>query len=214
MSIKIVIADDHQLFREGLVKLLSNSSEIEVIAEAENGEDAILKAKDYQPDIMLMDIGMPILNGIEATLKIRNNYPNIKILALSMHIEKDYIKDILDACASGYLLKNCTYNQLIDAINSVYLGKKYLSEEVTEIVIQDYLAKKEEITKDENTLSNREIEILKLFAEGNSSREISEKLFISIKTVGTHKQHILKKLDLRTNADMVRYSIKEGIIKL
>ncbi|MBU1013438.1 MAG: response regulator transcription factor [Bacteroidetes bacterium] len=214
MSIKIIIADDHQLFREGLVKLLSNSSEIEVIAEAENGEDAILKAKDYQPDIMLMDIGMPILNGIEATQKIRNNYPNIKILALSMHIEKDYIKDILDAGASGYLLKNCTYNQLIEAINSVYLGKKYLSEEVTEIVIQDYLAKKEEITKDENTLSNREIEILKLFAEGNSSREISEKLFISIKTVGTHKQHILKKLDLKTNADMVRYSIKEGIIKL
>lgn len=214
MSINIVIADDHQLFREGLVKLLSNSTEITLVAEAENGEDAIAKAKEFHPDIMLMDIGMPMLNGIEATRIIRKSFSDIKILALSMHSEKEYIKDILDAGASGYLLKNCTYDQLIEAINSVYKGKKYLSEKVTEIVIQDYLEKKEKSKVTENLLSKRELEILKLFAEGKVSREISEILFISIKTVGTHKQHILKKLNLKTNADMVKYALKEGLIKL
>ena len=211
MSIKIIIADDHQLFREGVVKLLSNADNVEIVAQAENGEDVILKAKEHQPDIILMDIGMPKLNGIEATRIIRNDFPGIKVLALSMHSGKEYIKDILDAGASGYVLKNCTYDQLIEAINSVYEGKKYLSEEVTEVIIQDYLTKEDE---NKEVLSKREMELLKLFAEGKSTRDIAETLFISIKTVGTHKQHILKKLDLKTNADMVKYALKEGIIEL
>lgn len=214
MTIKIVIADDHQLFREGIVKLLSNDADIEVVAQAANGEEAYVKAKKHRPDLLLMDIGMPVLNGIEATKAIVNEFPEIKILALSMYAEKDYIKDILDAGAYAYVLKNCTYTQLIEAIKSVYKGKKYLSEEVTEIVLQDYLNKKEEALDLTTLLSVRELEVLKLFAEGNSSREISELLFISIKTVGTHKQHILKKLNLKTNADMVKYALKEGLIKL
>jgi len=213
MSIKIIIADDHQLFREGIVKLLSNDADIEIIAQAENGEEAYQKAKEHRPDLVMMDIGMPILNGIEATKAIVSEFPEIKILALSMHAEKGYIKDILDAGANAYVLKNCTYAQLIEAIKSVYKGKKYLSEEVTEIVLQDYLSKDDSIDF-KTLLSNREFEIFKLFAEGKSSREISEVLFISIKTVGTHKQHILKKLNLKTNADMVKLALKEGIIVL
>jgi len=157
---------------------------------------------------------MPVLNGIEATKAIVNEFPELKILALSMHAEKDYIKDILDAGAKAYVLKNCTYTQLIEAIKSVYNGKKYLSEEVTEIVLNDYLSKEEGAPDLTKLLSTRELEVLKLFAEGKSSREISELLFISIKTVGTHKQHILKKLNLKTNADMVKYSLKAGLIKL
>ncbi len=213
MSIKIIIADDHQLFREGIVTLLSNDADIEIISQATNGEEVYQKAKELRPDLILMDIGMPVLNGIEATKAIVNEFSDIKILALSMHAEKDYIKDILDAGASAYVLKNCTYTQLIEAIKSVYRGKKYLSEEVTEIVLQDYLNKEESIDL-KTLLSNREFEIFKLFAEGKSSREISEQVFISIKTVGTHKQHILKKLNLKTNADMVKYALKQGLIKL
>lgn len=214
MSIKIVIADDHQLFREGITKLLSNSAEIEVVAQADNGEEAVIKVKKHCPDLILMDIGMPILNGIEATRIIAKEHPDVKILALSMHADKEYIKDMLDAGASGYVLKNCTYMQLIDGIKSVVAGKKYLSEEVTEIVLQDYLTKEEENLETKIALSKRELEILELFAEGKSSRGIADLLFISIKTVGTHKQHILKKLDLKTNADMVKYALREGLISL
>lgn len=214
MLIKIVIADDHQLFRQGIVNLLSNDPEIEVIAEAKNGNEAVDKVKEYKPDIILMDIGMPNLNGIEATKIISANFPETKILALSMHAEKDYIKEILDAGASAYVLKNCTYTQLTEAIKLVFEGKKYLSEEVTAIVLQDYLSKDDESIDATAILSKRELEILKLFAEGILSREISEKLFISIKTVGTHKQHILKKLGLKTNADMVKFALKEKLIKL
>lgn len=214
MSIKIVIADDHQLFREGIAKLLSNAPEIEVVAQAENGEEAVEKVRDYSPDMILMDIGMPKLNGIEATRLIAIEFPEVKILVLSMHTEKEYIKGILDAGASGYLLKMCTYTQLIEGIKSVAEGRKYLSEQVTEIVLKDYLAKEEGNLDPKAALSKRELEILKLFAEGKSSREISESLFISIKTVGTHKQHILKKLKLKTNADMVKYALKQGLISL
>lgn len=213
MSIKIIIADDHQLFREGIVKLLSNDADIEIIAQAENGEEAYNKVKEHRPDLVLMDIGMPVLNGIEATKAIVSEFADIKILALSMHAEKDYIKDVLDAGASAYVLKNSTYTQLIEAIKSVYEGKRYLSEEVTEIVLQDYLKKADSIDL-KSLLSNREMEVFTLFAEGKSSREISEILFISIKTVGTHKQHILKKLNLKTNADMVKFALKEGLISL
>lgn len=214
MLIKILIADDHQLFREGIAKLISNDSEIEVLAEAENGEEAIKLASKFKPDVILMDIGMPKLNGIEATIQLKEHNPEIKIISLSMHAEKEYIKDILDAGASGYLLKSCTYSQLTEAIKSVFKGGKYLSEEVTEIVLHDYLKKDKEDSEDEQILSKRELEILKLYAEGCSSREISEQLFISIKTVGTHKQHILKKLDLKTNADMVKYALRKGLISL
>jgi len=214
MTTKVLIADDHQLFREGLVNLLSSAPDVEVIAEAEDGKDATEKAKKLKPDILLIDIGMPHMNGIEATRVLKKDMPELKIIAVSMHSDRQFVKGILEAGADGYLLKNCTYRQLIDAIESVKSGKKYLSDDITEMIIKGYLDPNETETESYTELSEREMEILKLYAEGKSTREISEKLFISVKTVGTHKQHILEKLGLKTNADMVKYAIKEGLIQL
>jgi len=214
MAIKVLIADDHQLFREGLMNLISSAPDIEVIGEAKDGKEATEKVKTLNPEVVLIDIGMPKMNGIEATRIIKKQQPEIKIIAVSMHSDRQFVKGVLEAGADGYLLKNCTYRQLIEAIKSVVEGKKYLSDDITEMVIQGYLDPAEEVTGNQDELSERELEILKLYAEGKSTREISEKLFISVKTVGTHKQHIYEKLDLKSNADMVKYAIKEGLIQL
>ncbi|OYT13986.1 MAG: DNA-binding response regulator [Bacteroidetes bacterium 4572_114] len=215
MSIKVIVADDHQLFREGLVNMLSDSPEIEIVAQAENGKVAIAKANKFYPDVVLMDIGMPVMNGVEATAHLIKHYPDIKIIALSMHSDKHYIKGMLEAGAFGYLFKNCNYQQLIEAIKIVYSGKKYLSDEITEVLIHDYLGKEKKAPEVEHPkLTKREAEILQLLAEGKAIREISELLFVSIKTVGTHKQHILEKLNLKTTTDLIKYSLKKGIISL
>ncbi len=214
MSINILIADDHQLFREGLINLLSDTSEIEIVANAENGKEAIEKAVTYNPDVILMDIGMPILSGIEATISIKKQMPDIKIIALSMHSDKHYIKSMLEAGASGYLFKNCTYSQLINAIETVYAGNKYFSDEITDILIEDYLDKSPKENDQIKDLTQRELEVLKLFSEGKTTRDISEQIFVSVKTVGTHKQHILEKLNLKTTVDMIKYALKKGIITL
>jgi DNA-binding NarL/FixJ family response regulator len=214
MGIKVLIADDHQLFREGLVNLLSNIDEIEIVAQAKDGKETIEKARELNPDVILIDIGMPVMSGIEATRILKKENPSLKIIAVSMHSDRQFVKGILEAGADGYLLKNCTYRQLIDAVHSVVSGKKYLSDEITGMIIQGYL-EPSEFDKDGNKeLSEREIEILKLYAEGKTTREISEKLFISVKTVGTHKQHIFNKLDLNSNADIVKYALKRGWIHL
>jgi DNA-binding NarL/FixJ family response regulator len=214
MTIKVLIADDHQLFREGLMNLISSAPDIEVIGEAKDGKEATEKVKTLNPDVVLIDIGMPRMNGIEATRIIKKQQQGIKVIAVSMHSDRQFVKGILEAGADGYLLKNCTYRQLIEAIKSVVEGKKYLSDDITEMVIQGYLDPADEVAGNQAELSERELEILKLYAEGKSTREISEKLFISVKTVGTHKQHIYEKLGLKSNADMVKYAIKEGLIQL
>jgi DNA-binding NarL/FixJ family response regulator len=214
MTIKVLIADDHQLFREGLVNLISSAPDIEVIAEAKDGKEATEKTKQLKPDVVLIDIGMPEMNGIEATRILKKQQSGVKVIAVSMHSDRQFVKGILEAGADGYLLKNCTYRQLIDAILSVVEGKKYLSDDITEMVIKGYLDPAEDVHDNQSELSEREKEILKLYAEGKSTREISEKLFISVKTVGTHKQHIFEKLGLKSNADMVKFAIKEGLIQL
>lgn len=214
MPIRILIADDHQLFREGIVNLLSASPQIEVVAQAENGQEAIEKAKKLKPDIVIMDIGMPILNGVDATRILYEELAETRVMMLSMHSDKFYVKKALEAGAYGYLFKNCTYDQLIEAVNSVSRGKKYLSDKITEVLIEDYLSKEEDVSRDEQRLSERESEILKLMADGKSAKEISELLFISVKTVGTHKQHIFEKLNFKSTADLIKYAIKKGIIGL
>ncbi|MBE0650981.1 MAG: response regulator transcription factor [Bacteroidales bacterium] len=214
MAIKILIADDHQLFREGLITLLTDSNDIKVVDQAKDGKEALEKAREQQPDILIMDIGMPIISGIEATGILKKEFPNIKVIALTMHSEKHFIKGMLEAGADGYLFKDCPYDELIHAIDSVFQGKKYLSDEITGVIIQDYVGKHEDILQKDPLLSERELEILKLFAEGKSSREIADTLFVSVKTVGTHKQHILNKLNLNSTADMVKYAIKKGLISL
>ena len=159
MNIKILIADDHQLFREGLINLLSDTPEIEVVAHAENGKIAVEKAIIYKPDIVIMAIGMPVMGGIDATKLLKSKMPEIKVIALSMHSDRHFIKGMLEAGAYGYLFKNCTHSQLIEAIETVNAGKKYLSDKITEVLINDYLDKgdsKDEIDED---LSERESEV-------------------------------------------------------
>jgi two-component system response regulator NreC len=210
MPIKVLIADDHQLFREGLTNLLASAADIEVIGQAENGQEVLEKVRFQEPDIILMDIGMPRLNGIETTIALRKEYPDIKILALSMHDEKTYVKGMLEAGAWGYLLKNCAYDQLVDAIIQVYNGKKYLDTYAAEVIIQDYLSDSLGKIK----LSERESEVLKLLAEGRSIREISEALFISIKTVCSHKQNIFYKLEIENMSQLIKFALKNGIVSL
>lgn len=216
MPIKVLVVDDHQLFRLGLVNMLSESPNIEVVAEATNGSDAIEKVATYHPDIVLMDIGMPGQNGIEVTTYLQQNFSESRIIALSMHTDKHYIKAMLEAGASGYLFKNCTFNQLLEGITTVHEGKKYLDGEATEVLIHSYLGHEDspnEIVHDVK-LSERESEVLKLIADGKTTREISEELFISVKTVGTHKQNILEKLELGSTADLIKYALKKGIIRI
>jgi DNA-binding NarL/FixJ family response regulator len=214
MKIKVLIVDDHQLFREGVVTLLSSAENIEVIAQAEDGQEAIEKVKLVKPDVVLIDIAMPRMNGIDATKKIKSQMPEVKIIILSMHLEKEYVKGVLEAGADGYLVKNCTYLQLTDAIQSVYGGKKYLSQDITDQVISGYLSPADAKELEYDKLSEREKEIFLMFTEGRSTREIGEILFISVKTVNTHKQNILEKLQLKSTADIVKYALKNGLIHL
>ena len=214
MKIRLMIADDHQLFREGLVNLLSDTNDIEIVGQACDGKEAIEMAEKLTPEIVIMDIGMPIYNGIEAASILKKKFPEMKIIALSMHSEKHYVKEMLEAGASGYLFKNCTYQQLIEGIHTVFAGKKYLSDTITEVLIHDYLNNTEDTKPSlpNLPLSPRETEILKLFASGKSTKEIANQLFVSIKTVGTHKQHILEKLELKSTTDLVKYAIKYKLI--
>lgn len=213
MTIRLLIVDDHQLFREG-VSTLFDKSNIEIAGMAGNGNDAIALAKELTPDIILMDISMNGMSGIEATRIIREEVPQSKVIGLSMHVDKNYIKEMLEAGASGYLLKNCSHGQLNQAVMTVHSGKMYLSEEITDIVVNDYLAKQSEPAQPEFALTARETEVLILYAEGKSTHQIAEKLFISKKTVATHKQNIIKKTNINSVADMVKFAIKKGMIKL
>ncbi|MFC2097767.1 response regulator [Bacteroidota bacterium] len=216
MPIRILIVDDHKLFRQGLANMLSESPNLEIVDEAKDSTEAIEKTSLYNPDIVLMDIGLPGQNGIYSTNYIVKNNPDVKVIALSMYGDKHYIKSMLEAGASGYLFKNCSLNQLTEAIETVHQGDKYLDSESTEILINSFLDQDngEDNIKVDPNLSERESEILKLIAEGKTTREISESIFISIKTVGTHKQNILDKLELNSNADVIKYALKNGFIHI
>lgn len=214
MKIKVVVADDHQLFREGIANLLENDEAIQVIGQAENGQIAIEKVKELKPDILLTDIAMPEMNGMEATRKLKKQFPDLKIVALSMHSDKQFVKGMLEAGTDAYLLKNCTHKQLLEAVHTVYSGKKYLSQDITELVISGYLDGPDTTDDKYDQLSEREKEIFLLLAEGVSTREIGETLFISVKTVGTHKQNILEKLELKNSSEVVKYALKKGLTQL
>lgn len=213
-KVRLIIADDHKLFREGIVNLLSDVDDIEIIGQADNGQEAVDKTLNLRPDVIIMDIGMPVVNGIEATEKILREMPDIRILALSMHSDSQYIKGMLKAGAAGYVYKNCNFEELLEAIRTVYSGKKYLNANLTELLIQEYVEKPQAAVTVDPKLTERELEILKLIGEGKQTAEISNLLFISSKTVGTHKQNILEKLNLKSTAELVKYALKNGIASL
>ena len=212
---KVLLAEDHTIVRKGLRSLLDKETGIEVVGEAEDGREAIVKAKKLHPDIVVMDIAMPGLNGLEATRQIKKRFSDIKIIILTMHANEEYILQSLKAGASGYLVKKAAPAELISAINAVHKGHSFLSPSISRMVIDEYIRRSKEISEGEEgfeQLTVREREVLQLIAEGRKTREIAELLYISIKTVETHRAHIMNKLDIHSTAELTRYAIRKGII--
>ena len=215
-KIKILIVDDHAIVRQGLHALIEAQEGLEVVAEAENGRDAVQKAHDLVPDVVLMDIAMPILNGIEATRQIKRLNPGVKVLALTMYNDESYIFQILKSGASGYLIKECSASELIAAIRSVNSGNPYFSPVISRKIMDTYLREDGEknSAREPDKLTNREKEVLQLIAEGYTNNEIGGFMKISVKTVETHRAHIMNKLDLHDMAGLIKYAIKKGLVVL
>ncbi|MCK4752270.1 MAG: response regulator transcription factor [Planctomycetes bacterium] len=215
MKIKIILVDDHKITRQGLHSLLDEQKNMEVIAEAEDGREAVCKVRELSPDVVVMDVSMPGLNGMEATRQIVKEFPNIKVIALSMHSDMLYVSEMLKSGASGYLLKDCAFDELARAINTVAVGKTYLSPAISGVVVDDYLHR---LTKadiaDADVLTDREREVLQLMAEGKSTKQIALQLHISVKTVETHRRQIMNKLDIHTVAELTKYAIRKGLTSL
>ncbi len=215
MGIRIILADDHKIIREGLKALLERQQGMEVIAEAQDGISTVRLAKKLLPDIVIMDIGMPDMNGIDATRSIISETQGVKVIALSMHSDRRFVLEMLKAGASGYLLKDSAFEELTLAINTVISGQPYLSPKITDVVIKEYI---HTIPKNEESaftaLSKREREVLQLIAEGKSTKQIASYLNVSVKTIETHRQQIMEKLNIHSIAELTKYAIKEGITSL
>ena len=216
-KIKIILVDDHQIIRDGIKSLLQNESDISVIAEASD----FIELNDYLnikiPDIILLDISLPGISGIEITKIMKEKFPDIRIIILSMHINEEFIINAFQSGASGYLAKNTTKKELLDAIRHVYEKGEYYSPMISNILAKSFIKTVKSDNKDkidENLLSKREIEILKLFADGYSNKEIADKLFISTRTVESHKNHIMQKLNLKSPVEMLKFAIKNRIVEL
>ena len=215
MPYRILLADDHKIIRDGLRSLLEKETDMVVAGDAENGRKALQLTRKLNPDVVIMDVSMPDLNGMDAARQILGEHPGVKVVALSMHSEKQYVEGMLKAGVSGYLLKDTAFEELVKAIRVVCSGKKYLSPDITDIVLQDYLHPA--ATTDDQpaiSLTTREREVLQLIAEGRATREIADKLHISVKTVETHRKNIMEKLGLRTVAELTKYAVREGITSL
>ena len=214
MKTRIILADDHKIMREGLRSLLAREPEMEVVAEAGNGRDCVDLARKLEPDLVVMDIGMPDLNGIEATRQIRADHPEVKVLALSMHSDRRFASAMLAAGASGYLLKDSAFEALSQAIQAVLECQTYLSPAIAGLVVEDYVQRRGEEPSPFSVLRPREREVLQAMAEGKSTREIAEALHISVKTVETHRQNIMNALGLRSVAALTKYAIREELTSL
>jgi len=215
MSIKVLLAEDHHIMRQGLRSLLEQHSKISIVGEAKDGRETIQLAQKLEPDVIVMDISMPNLNGMEATYQILEDLPEVKIIGLSVHSDEQFISGMFRAGACGYLLKDCVIDELVSAIDTVVRNQIYISPSISKQVIKDY---RHYLDKDQssvfNLLSQREREVLQLIAEGKSTKEIADKLYVSEKTIATHRQNIMNKLDIYSIPELVKYAIKEGLISL
>lgn len=215
-KMRVLIADDHAIVREGLRSLLEVQPDIEVAGEAKNGEEVLSMARDLRPDIVLMDITMPGMNGLEATRRIKQDNPDVKILILTMHEGDEYFFKLLDAGASGYLVKGCSSSELVSALRAVQQGDVFLYPTMTKKLLSDYLQRGKAGSEKERMdgLTNRELEILKYIADGHTNQEIAEALVLSVATVQTHRANIMSKLGLHNSAGLVKYAIRHGLISL
>lgn len=214
-AIKVILVDDHQVIREGLKMLLNAHGGIEVVGEADSGRKVIAMLQRVVPDVIVMDVSMPELNGIDATARIRKEYPDVRILALSMHMDRRFVEGMLKAGASGYLVKDCAATELVSAIEFVITGDIYLSPKIAGKVVKSYLEQPSaRAMSGTDTLTSREREILQLIAEGNDSKQIAFELCLSPKTVETHRRNIMEKLNIHNVAKLTKFAIKEGITNL
>ena len=211
---RIVIAEDHTILREGLRALISSQEDLEVVGEAGDGMEAVRQVEGLTPDLILMDLSMPKMNGVEAIKEIRKRIPETRILALTVHKTEEFILEVLQAGADGYIPKDASSNELMMAIRSVLMGKRYLCPSVSRFVIEGYLESRQtpESTTPWETLTKREREILKLIAEGHKNKEIADYLCISVKTVEKHRANLMKKLDLHSAAALTAYAMERGLV--
>ena len=214
-KIRLVLADDHTILREGIRALLEDQPDMAVVGEAEDGRQAVQLTHDLRPNVVLMDIAMPLLNGLEATRQIKRDHPEIHVLVLTMHENEEYIHEVLAAGASGYVLKQAAASELVAAIRAVHHGEAVLSPAITRVVIQDYLrSEAAQPVVASNELTSREREVLQLIAEGHTSKEIAEMLTLSVKTVQAHRTSLMQKLDLHDRGDLIKYAIQKKIIEV
>lgn len=215
MALKILIADDHKIVRDGLRHLLEDQAQYVVIGEAENGRKAVQLARKHHPDIVIMDISMPDLNGIDATHQMIAENSGVKVIALSMHSDKQYVDQMLKAGVSGYLLKDCAFEELDRALKVIAGGGVYLSPDVAGLVVQDYVGQLHEKAPEPSVaMTVREREVLQLIAEGHSTRAIANALNISVKTVETHRKNIMEKMNVRSVAELTKIALREGLTTL
>jgi len=213
--IRVLLVDDHQMLREGLRSLLAQQPGIEVVGEATDGREAVRLAEDLSPSVIVMDVSMPGLNGVEATRQVVANVPGAKVLALSVHADKRFVDRMLEAGAAGYLLKTAAFRELVTAISEVAAGQVYLGPRVAGPLVKDYLGfAADREPSPLSLLTPREREVLQLLAEGKPTREIAALLFLSQKTVDVHRQNLMRKLQVRNLAELVKYAIREGLTSL
>jgi two-component system response regulator NreC len=211
----IILADDHRVVREGLKSLLQGEADFQVVAEAANGREAVRLCRELQPDVIIMDVAMPELNGVDATRAIAAESPGTKVLALSMHKDRQFVSGMLAAGAAGYLLKEAAYDEVVRAIRTLRDNKTFLSPAVAGVVVQDYVRRLVDPDRYRGPeLSDREREVLQLVAEGRTTKEIADRLFISVKTVESHRRQLMDKIGVRSIAELTKWAIKIGLTSL
>jgi len=215
MSTRILLVDDHGVVREGLRSLIEKQPDMEVVGEAENGRKAVELVRELLPDVVITDITMPNLNGVDATRQIVREFPKVKVLALSIHSNRAFVADMLKAGASGYVLKECTFDDLVEAVHAVASGSTYLSSKVAGVVVSDYVKRLSQTPASPlDALTEREREVLQLVGEGRNTKQIARVLHISSKTVEGNRRKIMEKLDAHSVADLVRIAILGGLASL
>ncbi len=215
MPTKVLLVDDHAIIRQGLSSLLEKQPDIEVVGGVEDGRQAVDTVRKLAPDLVIMDISMPNLNGIDATRKIAEESSGVKIIALSIHSSRRFVAEMLKAGASGYILKDCLFDELMEAIKTVLRGEIYLSPRITGVVIDDYVQRLSKQGQPNGpTLSNREREVLQLLAEGKSTKQIALQIHVSTKTIESNRRNIMEKLKINSVAELTKYAIREGITPL